>query len=100
MIEEVKQLDLIEEFEEIEEIDEDDDGVYVLVKILESELGIGISVPNDEPNGDYFMSVVDNLYRTATIQAIENLIRSCERNERGVLAKEIRAYLEAPKTLH
>ena len=100
MIEEVKQLDLIEEFEEIEEIDEDDDGVYVLVKILESELGIGISVPNDEPNGDYFMSVVDNLYRTATIQAIENLIRSCEKNERGVLAKEIRAFLETPKTLH
>lgn len=98
MIEEVKQLDLIEEFEEDE--DEDEDGVYVLVKILESELGIGLSVPNDEPNGDYFMSVVDNLYRTATVQAIENLIRSCEKNERGVLAKEIRAYLETPKTLH
>ena len=98
MIEEVKQLDLIEEFEEDE--DEDEDGVYVLVKILESELGIGLSVPNDEPNGDYFMSVVDNLYKTATVQALENLIRSCERNERGVLAKEIRAYLDTPKVLH
>jgi hypothetical protein len=97
MIEEIKQLDLIEEFEEI---DEDDDGVYVLVKILESELGIGLSVPNDEPNGNYFMSVVDTLYRTAAKQSLENLIRSCEKNERGVLAKEIRAYLDTPKTLH
>jgi hypothetical protein len=97
MIEEIKQLDLTEEFEEI---DEDDDGVYVLVKILESELGIGLSVPNDEPNGDYFMNVLDTLYKTATVQALENLIRSCERNERGVLAKEIRAYLDTPKVLH
>lgn len=100
MIEEVKQLDLIEEFEEDEDEDEDEGGVYVLVKILESELGIGLSVPNDEPNGDYFMSVVDNLYRTSALQAIEGLIRSCERHERGVLAKEIRAFLETPTTLH
>ena len=98
MIEEVKQLDLIEEFEEDE--DEDEDGVYVLVKILESELGIGLSVPNDEPNGDYFMNIMDNLYRTSALQAIEGLIRSCERHERGVLAKEIRAFLETPTTLH
>ena len=98
MIEEVKQLDLKEDFEEDE--DEDEDGVYVLVKIRESELGIGLSVPNDEPNGDYFMSVVDNLYRTSALQAIEGLIRSCERHERGVLAKEIRAFLETPTTLH
>jgi hypothetical protein len=85
---------------EISEIEEDDDGVYVLVKLLESDLGIGISVPNDEPNGDYFMNVLDTLYKTATVQALENLIRSCERNERGVLAKEIRAYLDTPKVLH
>jgi hypothetical protein len=86
--------------EKLDGDDEDEEGVYVLVKLLESDLGIGLSVPNDEPNGDYFMSVVDNLYRTATVQAIENLIKSCERNERGVLAKEIRAFLETPKTLH
>lgn len=87
------------EISEIED-DEDDDGVYVLVKLLESDLGIGISVPNDEPNADYFMNVLDTLYKTATVQALENLIRSCERNERGVLAKEIRAYLDTPKVLH
>ena len=87
------------EISEIED-DEDDDGVYVLVKLLESDLGIGISVPNDEPNADYFMNVLDTLYKTATVQALENLIRSCERNERGVLAKEIRVYLGTPKTLH
>jgi len=87
------------EISEIED-DEDDDGVYVLVKLLESDLGIGISVPNDEPNADYFMNVLDTLYKTATVQALENLIRSCERNERGVLAKEIRAYLNTPKVLH
>jgi hypothetical protein len=86
--------------EKLDGDDEDEEGVYVLVKLLESDLGIGLSVPNDEPNADYFMSVVDNLYRTATVQAIENLIKSCERNERGVLAKEIRAFLETPKTLH
>ena len=83
-----------------EEGEEDEDGVYVMVKILESELGIGLSVSSDEPNGNYFMSVVDTLYKTATVQALENLIRSCEKNERGVLAKEIRAYLDTPKTLH
>jgi len=87
------------EIPEIED-DEDDDGVYVLVKLLESDLGIGISVPNDEPNADYFMNVLDTLYKTATVQALESLIRSCEKNERGVLAKEIRAYLDTPKTLH
>ena len=97
MIEEINQLDVIEDFDEF---DEGEDGIYVLVKIHESEIGMGISVPNDEPHGDYFMSVLDSLYRTATIQAIENLIMSCEKNERGVLAKEIRAYLETPKTLH
>ena len=86
--------------EKLDGDDEDEEGVYVLVKIQESELGIGFSVPNDEPNGDYFMSVVDTLFKTATVQALENLIRSCERNERGVLAKEIRAYLDTPKTLH
>ena len=86
---------------EIEEDgDGDDEGVYVLVKLLESDLGIGISVPNDEPNGDYFMNIMDNLYRTSALQAIEGLIRSCERHERGVLAKEIRAFLETPTTLH
>ena len=89
---------------EISEIEEDDDedeeGVYVLVKLLESDLGIGLSVPNDEPNGDYFMNIMDNLYRTSALQAIEGLIRSCERHERGVLAKEIRAFLETPTTLH
>lgn len=89
------------EIPEIEEDgDEDDEGLYVLVKIQESELGIGLSVPNDEPNADYFMNVLDTLFKTATVQALENLIRSCERNERGVLAKEIRAYLDTPKTLH
>ena len=86
---------------EIEEDgDGDDEGLYVLVKIQESELGIGLSVPVDEPNADYFMNVLDTLYKTATVQALENLIRSCERNERGVLAKEIRAYLDTPKVLH
>ena len=87
---------------EIPEIEDDEvgEGVYVLVKLLESDLGIGISVPNDEPNADYFMNVLDTLYKTATVQALENLIRSCERNERGVLAKEIRAYLDTPKVLH
>lgn len=89
------------EISEIEEDgDGDDEGVYVLVKLLESDLGIGISVPNDGPNADYFMNVLDTLYKTATVQALENLIRSCERNERGVLAKEIRAYLDTPKVLH
>ena len=89
------------EISEIEEDgDGDDEGVYVLVKLLESDLSIGISVPVDEPNADYFMNVLDTLYKTATIQALENLIRSCERNERDVLAKEIRAFLEAPTTLH
>ena len=89
------------EISEIEEDDDgDDEGVYVLVKLLESGLGIGISVPVDEPNADYFMNVLDTLYKTATVQALENLIRSCERNERGVLAKEIRAYLDTPKVLH
>lgn len=89
------------EISEIEEDgDGDDEGLYVLVKIQESELGIGLSVPNDEPNADYFMNVLDTLFKTATVQALENLIRSCERNERGVLAKEIRAYLDTPKTLH
>ena len=98
MIEEVNnQLDWIEE---LEDIDEDDDGIYVLVKIQEGELGIGISVPNDEPHGDYFMQVLDTLYKTSAVHALENLIRSCEKNERGVLAKEIRTYLETPKTLH
>ena len=86
--------------EKLDGDDEDEEGVYVLVKLLESDLGIGISVPNDEPNGDYFMNIMDNLYRTSALQAIEGLIRSCERNERGVLAKEIRAYLDTPKTLH
>jgi hypothetical protein len=57
-------------------------------------------VPVDEPNADYFMNVLDAFYKTATVQALENLIRSCERNERGVLAKEIRAYLDTPKVLH
>ena len=87
---------------EIPEIEDDEvgEGVYVLVKLLESDLGIGISVPNDEPNADYFMNVLDTLYKTATVQALENLIRSCEINERGVLAKEIRAYLDTPKVLH
>jgi hypothetical protein len=89
------------EISEIEEDgDGDDEGLYVLVKIQESELGIGLSVPVDEPNADYFMNVLDTLFKTATVQALENLIRSCERNERGVLAKEIRAYLNTPKTLH
>jgi hypothetical protein len=89
------------EISEIEEDgDGDDEGLYVLVKLLESDLGIGISVPVDEPNADYFMNVLDTLYKTATVQALENLIRSCERNERGVLAKEIRAYLDTPKVLH
>ena len=89
------------EISEIEEDgDGDDEGVYVLVKLLESDLGIGLSVPNDEPNGDYFMNIMDNLYRTSALQAIEGLIRSCERHERGVLAKEIRAFLETPTTLH
>jgi len=89
------------EISEIEENgDADDEGLYVLVKIQESALGIGFSVPVDEPNADYFMNVLDAFYKTATVQALENLIRSCERNERGVLAKEIRAYLDTPKTLH
>jgi hypothetical protein len=79
---------------------EDDEGLYVLVKIQESDLGIGLSVPVDEPNADYFMNVLDTIYKTATMQALENLIRSCERNERGVLAKEIRAYLDTPEVLH
>lgn len=79
---------------------EDDEGLYVLVKIQESDLGIGLSVPVDEPNADYFMNVLDTIYKTATMQALENLIRSCERNERGVLAKEIRAYLNTPEVLH
>jgi hypothetical protein len=86
---------------EIEEDgDEDDEGLYVLVKIQESDLGIGLSVPVDEPNADYFMNILDTLFKTATVQALENLIRSCERNERGVLAKEIRAYLDTPEVLH
>jgi len=92
-----EQLDWVEELEE----DEDkDDGVYVLVRIVENELGIGLSVPNDEPNGDYFMHVIDSLYKNATIHALENLIESCKRSERNVLAKEIRDFLETPKTLH
>lgn len=90
-------LEILEDFEDG---DEDDEGLYVLVKIQESELGIGLSVPVDEPNADYFMNVLDTLFKTATVQALENLIRSCERDERGVLAKEIRAYLDTPKTLH
>ena len=95
-------VDLIEDDleDDFEDGDGDDEGLYVLVKLLESDLGIGISVPVDEPNADYFMNVLDTLYKTATVQALENLIRSCERNERGVLAKEIRAYLEIPKTIH
>ena len=89
------------EISEIEEDgDGDDEGLYVIVKLLESDLGVGISVPVDEPNAEYFMNVLDTLYKTATVQALENLIRSCERNERGVLAKEIRAYLDTPKVLH
>lgn len=89
------------EISEIEEDgDGDDEGVYVLVKLLESDLGIGISVPVDEPNADYFMNVLDTLYKTSAVHALENLIRSCEKNERGVLAKEIRAYLDTPKVLH
>ena len=99
MSEELDTLEVQEDFEDFED-DESDDGVYVLVKLLESDLGIGISVPNDEPNGDYFMNIMDNLYRTSALQAIEGLIRSCERHERGVLAKEIRAFLETPTTLH
>lgn len=90
-------LEILEDFEDG---DEDDEGLYVLVKIQESELGIGLSVPVDEPNADYFMNVLDTLFKTATVQALENLIRSCERDERGVLAKEIRAYLNTPRTLH
>jgi hypothetical protein len=92
-----EQLDWVEELEEDEA---EDDGVYVLVKIVENELGIGLSVPNDEPNGDYFMHVIDSLYKNATIHALENLIESCKRSERNVLAKEIRAFLDTPKTLH
>jgi hypothetical protein len=46
------------------------------------------------------MNILDTLFKTATVQALENLIRSCERNERGVLAKEIRAYLDTPEVLH
>ena len=92
-----EQLDWVEELEEDEE---DEEGVYVLVRIVENELGIGLSVPNDEPNGDYFMHVIDSLYKNATIRTIENLIESCKRSERNVLAKEIRDFLETPKTLH
>jgi len=91
-----EQLDWVEELEE----DEDDEGAYVLVRIVENELGIGLSVPNDEPNGDYFMHVIDSLYKNATIHALENLIESCKRSERNVLAKEIRDFLDTPKTLH
>ena len=96
-----EQLDWVEELEEDETEDEaEDDGVYVLVKIEESDIGIGISVPVDEPNGDYFLHVMDTLYKNATIRTIENLIESCKRSERNVLAKEIRDFLETPKTLH
>ena len=94
-----EQLDWVEELEE-DETEAEDDGVYVLVKIVENELGIGLSVPNDEPNGDYFLRVMDTLYKNATIRTIENLIESCKRSERNVLAKEIRDFLETPKTLH
>ena len=78
MSEELDTLEVQEDFEDFED-DESDDGVYVLVKLLESDLGIGISVPNDEPNADYFMNVLDTLYKTATVQALENLIRACAR---------------------
>lgn len=56
----VEQLDRVEELEEDED---DEEGAYVLVRIVENELGIGLSVPNDEPNGDYFMHVIDSLYK-------------------------------------
>ena len=92
-----EQLDWVEE---LEEDADDDEGAYVLVRIVENELGIGLSVPNDEPNGDYFMHVIDSLYKNATIHALENLIESCKISERNVLAKEIRAFLDTPKTLH
>jgi len=92
-----EQLDWVEELEEDED---DEEGAYVLVRIVENELGIGLSVPNDEPNGDYFMHVIDSLYKNATIHALENLIESCKRSERNVLAKEIRAFLDTPKILH
>ncbi len=88
-----------EEFEG-EEDGEDDDGVHVLVKIVESKLGVSLMVAKDEPNGEYFMNFLDTIYRTSAFEAIELLIRTCEKHERGVLAKEIRAFLESPQILH
>jgi hypothetical protein len=87
-----------EEFEEIAE--DDEEGVLVLVKIVEGELGVSLMVAKDEPNGEYFMNFLDTIYRTSAFEAIELLIRTCEKHERGVLAKEIRAFLESPQVLH
>jgi hypothetical protein len=87
-----------EEFEEIAENDEE--GVHVLVKIVEGKLGVSLMVAKDEPNGEYFMNFLDTIYRTSAFEAIELLIRTCEKHERGVLAKEIRAFLESPQVLH
>jgi hypothetical protein len=87
-----------EEFEEV--FGEDPEGVFVRVELFVSEGGVGFSVPNGEPYAEVYMKALENMHRTIAINTIQNLIMSCEQHERGVLAKEIRAFLETPKSLH
>ena len=87
-----------EEFEEV--FGEDPEGVFVRVELFVSEGGVGFSVPNGEPHAEVYMKALDNMNRTIAINTIQNLITSCEQHERGVLAKEIRAFLETSKSLH
>ena len=88
-----------EEFEEV--FGEDPpEGIFIRVEMFVSEEGVGFSVPNEEPHADIYMKALDSMHKTIALNTLKNLITCCEQSERGVLAKEIRAFLETPKSLH
>lgn len=93
-----------EEFEELDvfEDDEDDeDGMYVLVKLHKDENGIGFSVHEEEEYGAEFFEILRETDAIITTRTLDNLITMCEKRERNVLARELRAFLtEGQTTIH
>ena len=96
------ELDMIDEFGEFPEDDEDDeDGMYVLVKLHKDEKGIGFSVNEEEKYGAEFFEILRETDAIITARTLDNLITMCEKRERNVLARELRAFLtEGQTTIH
>ena len=94
------ELDMIDELGEFEDEDEEyEEGRFVLVELVEDAEGFGFVVDPDEPYGEDFMRILVKAEEVAAGRTLNQLLKCCEERERGVLANEIRQFLNSYKSV-